>query len=157
MELEYLESIIPREHFNIKTDGTAVENAQAMINQCHPGHTHMQLQTLGGEEAEAQMPLVQDTRALHGLMHGGVYFTVGDTITALMCAYHLEGPRQRMLTGSGSIRYLRPVESGVVKARARLKKKQKNQLFFICDFLNEQGKRVAQAKYNYFLIELPSN
>ena len=156
MDLRFLETIIPKEHFNLKTDGTAIENAQALIEQCHPGHTHMKLKNVDAEEAEAEMPLVQDTRALHGLMHGGVYYTVGDTITALMCAYHLEGPRERMLTGSGSIRYLRPVDSGVVQVKARLKRKQNKQLFFICDFLNEKGKRVAQAKYNYFLVELPS-
>ena len=101
------------------------------------------------------MPLVKDTMALHGLMHGGVYFTVGDTITALMCGFHLTSKNQRMVTASASIRYLRAVDSGVVKTRARLKRKESDRLYFICDYLNEQGKRVAQAKYTYFLVDLP--
>jgi uncharacterized protein (TIGR00369 family) len=155
MELEFIESIIPREHFTFKQDGTPLEKAQALVDQCHPGHTHMKLQMVTGEEAEAEMPLVKDTMALHGLMHGGVYFTVGDTITALMCGFHLTSKNQRMVTASASIRYLRAVDSGVVKTRARLKRKESDRLYFICDYLNEQGKRVAQAKYTYFLVDLP--
>ena len=155
MNLDFIESIIPKEYFQLSQSGTALERAQDLLRQCHPGHTHMQLLELDGEKGQAEMPLVQDTMALHGLMHGGVYFTVGDTITALMCCFHLANDRQRMVTGSASIRYLRPVDSGKVSCEARLKRKEENRLFFICDFKNEEGKRVAQAKYSYFLITLP--
>ena len=114
MDLSFIESIVPKEHFNTDVSGTPLERAQSLIDQCHPGHTHMKLLQLDGQESSAEIPLVQDTRALHGLLHGGVYYTVGDTITALMCTFHIENPEQRMVTASGSIRYrfLRVASSG---------------------------------------------
>lgn len=155
MDLSFIESIVPKEHFNTDVSGTPLERAQALLNQCHPGHTHMKLLHLDGNESSAEIPLVQDTRALHGLLHGGVYYTVGDTITALMCTFHIEKPEQRMVTASGSIRYLRAVDSGNVTAKARLKRKEGDRLHFVCDFLNNEGKRAAQAKFLYALVTLP--
>lgn len=152
--LEFLESIVPTAIFDIRRDGTIVENTQHLIEQCHPGTTGMQLLTLEENEAEARIPYAQSNRALHGLMHGGCYFTVGDTLTAVMCMFHVTDPAERMLTRDASIRYLRPIDRETVTARARLSSREGNQLSFVCDFFNEAGKRAAQAKYRYVLAKI---
>jgi uncharacterized protein (TIGR00369 family) len=148
---ELIEQIVPRELFSFRSDGTVEERAQHLIEQCHPGATRMKLKNLTGDFAEAEIPYAMENRALHGFLHGGCYFTVGDTLTAIMCIYFLEEPGERMLTMDASIRYLRPIVRDMVLARARLVSRNGKQLNFVCDFYNEQNKRAAQAKYRYVL------
>ena len=146
--------IIPKDLFDIRRDGTLVESIQHLIEQCHPGTTKMKLETLSGEESVASIPFAMSNRALHGLLHGGAYFTVGDTITAMMCLFFIEEPNERMLTINASIRYLRPVNRETVKARAVLKRREGKNLYFVCDFFLPDGKRAAQAKYHYVLAQI---
>ncbi len=148
---EMLTLTVPRDLFVFKTEGTVEEQAQNLIDQCHPGATKMKLLRLSPELSEATIPYDMSNRALHGLMHGGCLFSVGDTLTAIMSAYFVEHADERTLTMEASIRYLRPVARDTVTAKARLQGKKGKQLNFVCDFFNEQNKRVAQAKYRYVL------
>ena len=143
--------IIPKDLFNISREGDFRAQVQHLIDQCHPGTTKMQLDSLSGELAEASIPFAMSNRALHGLLHGGAYFTVGDTITAMMCLFFIEKAGERMLTINASIRYLRPVNSETIRAKAVLKRREGKNLFFVCDFYLPDGKRAAQAKYHYVL------
>lgn len=143
--------IIPKDLFDIKREGNFKDQVQHLLNQCHPGTTKMQLDTLTGELAEAQIPFAMSNRALHGLLHGGAYFTVGDTMTALMCLFFIEKSGERMLTINASIRYLRPVNRETIRAKAILKRREGRNFFFVCDFFLPDGKRAAQAKYHYVI------
>lgn len=147
--------MIPADLFDIRREGTLVEIIQHLIDQCHPGTTKMTLETLSGEESTASVPFAMSNRALHGLLHGGAYFTVGDTITAMMCLFFVEEPNERMVTVNASIRYLRPVNRETIKARAVLKRREGKHLYFVCDFVLPDGKRAAQAKYHYVLAPVP--
>ncbi|MEQ9365588.1 MAG: PaaI family thioesterase [Leptospirales bacterium] len=150
---DMIRKMIPKDLFTFKEDATYIEQAQHLISQCHPAATAMRLVSLGGETAEAEIPYAQSNRALHGLMHGGCYFTVGDTITALMSFYHVENEAETTLTMGASIRYLRPIRNDTVRAVARLKSKAGKRLNFVCDFYNEANQRAAQAKYQYVLAQ----
>lgn len=151
--LDLINEILP-DHFDQKTDGTPEERAQHLVDQCFPGATGMQIDSLTGDLATASSTLQKKNMALHGLMHGGAYFTIGDTLTALMCIFHVTKPRERMLTVNASIRYLRPISEGTMLSKARLSKKEGNILSFVCDFYNSEGKRAAQARFKYALIEI---
>ncbi|MCR9140977.1 MAG: PaaI family thioesterase [bacterium] len=150
---DMIRSIVPEDLFEFKDTASDLEQAQHLLSQCHPGATAMELRSLEGEKAEADIPYAQSNRALHGFMHGGCYFTVGDTMTALMCMYHVEKETERMLTINASIRYLRPIREDTVRAVARLTSKAGKRLNFVCDFYNAANKRAAQAKYQYVLAE----
>ena len=148
-----MKTIIPADLFDYPQEGNDIEKIQQLIDQCFPGATAMQVQAMDGDLAEATIPFARSNRALHGYLHGGAYFTVGDTLTAIMCMFHVERETQRMLTANASIRYLRPIDREEVLARARLTQKEGNRLDFVCDFFNEQNKRAAQAKFQYILWE----
>lgn len=146
--------IIPKDLFDIRREGDFVTQIQHLVDQCHPGTTKMKLENVSGELAEASIPFAMSNRALHGLLHGGAYFTVGDTITAMMCLFFIEKAGERMLTINASIRYLRPVNRETVRAKAVLKRREGKNLFFVCDFFLPDGKRAAQAKYHYVIAEI---
>ncbi len=151
---ELIQHIVPKEMFTLRSDGSFEERAQHLIDQCFPAATGMEMTQLSGDAAEARIPSSQGNRALHGFMHGGCYFTVGDTLTAIMCLFHVEKESERMLTVNASVRYLRPVKMETVTAKALLVKRDGQILDFVCDFFNEAGKRAAQGKYKYALAEM---
>lgn len=151
--LDLLHNHVPGELFSFKQDCTMLEQVQNLVDQCHPGSTKMQLLNVDAESSEADIPYAMSNRALHGLMHGGCYFTVGDTLTAIMAFFQVEKMSERTLTMDASIRYLRPIKNDTVRAKARLVKKNGKILSYVCDFFNEQGKRAAQAKYRYAIAE----
>ncbi|MCB1307703.1 MAG: PaaI family thioesterase [Leptospiraceae bacterium] len=152
--ISLMRAIVPGDLFDFPEEGTSVERAQHLIDQCFPGATRMRLRELSKDQAQAEIPFDMQNRALHGLMHGGCYFTVGDTLTAIMCMYQVQKPTERMLTVNASIRYLRPVDRDTVQARARLAHSQDNRFDFVVDFFNENNKRAAQAKFTYVVAEL---
>lgn len=151
---ELMRELIPSDIFQHPESGTIEERAQMLIDQCHPAATKMQIQKITAETGLALIPWGMENRALHGLLHGGAYFTAGDTITAIMCMYHVKNPKERMVTVNASIRYLRPVEKDTVTMKAVLKKSKENRYDFTVDFYNEQNKRAAQAKYTYVVVEV---
>lgn len=148
--------IIPADLFDIRHDGDFMGQLQHLIDQCHPGTTKMKFESLTGELAEASVPFAMSNRALHGLLHGGAYFTVGDTMTAMMCLFFIEKAGERMLTINASIRYLRPVNRETIRAKAVLKRREGKNFYFVCDFTLPDGKRAAQGKYHYVIAAIPS-
>ncbi|TGM52219.1 PaaI family thioesterase [Leptospira vanthielii] len=151
--LELLYHNVPLDIFTLKENSTLVEQAQNLIDQCHPGATNMKVLNLTAEISEADIPYSQNNRALHGFMHGGCFFTVGDTLTSIMAFFHVENEKERTFTMDASIRYLRPVRTETVYAKARLVQKNGKLLEYVCDFFNEENKRAAQAKYKYVIAE----
>lgn len=139
--------------FTLKENCTYIEQAQNLVDQSHAGATRMKILDISADSSEAEIPYAMSNRALHGLMHGGCFFTVGDTLTALMAAFQVEKPGETTLTVDASIRYLRPVRTETVRAKARLVTKTGKQISYVCDFYNEDNKRAAQAKYRYAIAE----
>ncbi|TGK27925.1 PaaI family thioesterase [Leptospira gomenensis] len=151
--LDLLSHNVPSDIFTLKKNCSLVEQAQNLIDQCHPGATNMKLLEVNAEVSEAEIPYAQKNRALHGFMHGGCLFSVGDTMTSIMAFFHIENERERTFTMDASIRYLRPVRTDTVRVKARLVSKEGKLLKYVCDFFNEENKRTAQAKYRYAIAE----
>lgn len=143
--LELLYHNVPLDIFTLKENSTLVEQAQNLIDQCHPGATNMKVLNLTAEISEADIPYSQNNRALHGFMHGGCFFTVGDTLTSIMAFFHVENEKERTFTMDASIRYLRPVRTETVYAKARLVQKTENfwnmSAIFLTKKIKEQPKQ----------------
>ncbi|MGJ4751209.1 PaaI family thioesterase [Leptospira kmetyi] len=150
---ELLYHNVPVDIFTLKENCTLLEQAQNLIDQCFPGATNMKVIGVNADVSEADIPYAQSNRALHGFMHGGCFFSVGDTLTSIMAFFHVENERERTFTMDASIRYLRPIRTETVRAKARLVQKNGKILEYVCDFFNEENKRAAQAKYKYAIAE----
>lgn len=149
---EALRHIVPADLFDVRWSGTPEQIAMHLIRQCHPAATAMQVLAVQPDEARAEIPYAMENRALHGFMHGGCFFTVGDTLTALMCLFQVQDASERMLTAGASIRYLRPVGKETVQAVARLAAQEGRRFDFVVDFYIGAKKRAAQAKYRYMIV-----
>ncbi len=84
--------------------------------------------------------------------HGGVLFTLLDTALGRSIIEHLPEGRG-CATVEMKINYFRPVQSGRLRARARLKEKTRRLAYAEGEILNAEGKILARASGTFFLTE----
>lgn len=125
---------------------------QFLTDQCLPGMLGMKLISLSKEEGVAEIASNEKNIGIHGLMHGGTIFSVGDTVTALMTTLYADENTKNILTVNASIRYLRPVEDETITSVSKVTNREGQKIYFITNFVNAKKKRVAQAKYLYTLV-----
>jgi uncharacterized protein (TIGR00369 family) len=85
-------------------------------------------------------------------VHGGVYAALADNamggaITGLM------GSGKTFTTVDLHIRYLRPIKSGVISARATVVKAGRRVIQAECAMQGDDGKLVATATASFFVVE----
>src|ERR1700742_4206676 len=79
---------------------------------------------------------------LFGYTHGGAIFSIADTAIGIAHVAAI-GPEQTATTIECSIRYMRPVLSGTLRASARTVKKGRTLSFYECDIADESGRIMA--------------
>ena len=104
----------------------------------------------GGATGELVIDAVH--RNPYGIVHGGVYAaladnTMGGAITGLM------GIGKTFTTVDLHIRYLRPIKSGVISARATVVKAGRRVIQAECTMQGDDGKLVATATASFFVVE----
>lgn len=130
-----------------------VATLQYLADQCLPGLIGLKFEALTPEESVAHIDYRKETTGLHGLMHGGTIFSAGDTLTAMMSLLLGDENSRNVLTTDATIRYLRPVAEGRVRLVAKVHRREGNRVYFVCDYFNEDGKRVARSRYTYLIVE----
>lgn len=128
------------------------EQLQDLIDQSFPGAVGLKINTLSLEECDATFAFRRETAGVHGLMHGGAIFSAGSTLAGVMTMLHGDHSSRNVLTTDSSIRYLRPVADGKVRAVCKVKSREGGKILLQCDFFNEQKKRVARSLYTYILL-----
>lgn len=130
---------------------TLLEKMRSSMNQTHPGAIGLQLDAIQEDRAEGSVYLGMNSANGQGFVHGGVLFSLGDSISACLL-FKLLGDIPEAVTVSAGIRYLRPVDRGRVRCEARLLRHEGREYRFVTNFTNEDGKRVARAKFDYLIL-----
>jgi 1,4-dihydroxy-2-naphthoyl-CoA hydrolase len=83
------------------------------------GHYGLEILTIGDEEVTAQVPVRDEIKQPAGLVHGGVFASIAESITSLATwlAVQEEGLSAQGLSNQTS--FLRPILDGTVHAVAR--------------------------------------
>ena len=146
---------ISAEHFRLpEGELDDLARMQYLLDQAFAGATRLKVLTMNSEETRARVVFEKALANLSGLLHGGVLFTVGDTLTGLLLFYQekLLDAGLRPVTAEASIRYLRSVVKGGVECVAHLRRREKNRAWLWVNFYDDEGNRVARGKYIYALI-----
>lgn len=98
---------------------------------------------LTAEFAHARFEVRDDLKQPMGLLHGGIYSAVAETIASI--ATGKEVWRQDLMVAglSNFANFLRPVTGGWIDARGRLRSRSESEWLWSHDFLNEQGRPCA--------------
>ena len=84
--------------------------------------------------------------------HGGLLFTLLDTCLGRAVIEHLPEGRG-CATVEMKINYFRPVQSGRIRARGRMREMTRRLAYAEGEILNDEGKPLARASGTFFLTE----
>ncbi len=98
-----------------------------------------------------RMPVRELHKQIHRVVHGGVLATLADTAGGFVTL--LAAPAgARVVTVEMKINFLEPVESGEIRAEARVLRQGRNLSVVDCDITDGQGRLVAKALATFAII-----
>lgn len=78
----------------------------------------------------------------NGILHGGALFTIMDSSQGMLIHYVLDEAYKAAATGTATIKYLAPLQSGKIRIHTVIKEKQ-NRKFFVVSTATDRAKEVA--------------
>ena len=101
-----------------------------------------------GGEAVLRLPMRDELRQPHGVMHGGATASIIDTATAFAVIGALaEG--EKATTVDLTVHYLRPVTEGTLVCTAKVLRAGRRLLTVSAEVVNDEGKLIATALSTY--------
>jgi 1,4-dihydroxy-2-naphthoyl-CoA hydrolase len=116
----------------------------------------LRLVGFGEEEVRAEVDVRDEVKQPLGLVHGGLYASVAESITSLATALavHSEG---KMATGmSNSTSFLRPITEGTVHARAARIHSGRTTWVWDVTFSDDAGRTCAVTRMTIAVRPLPA-
>jgi len=123
--------------------------ARPWIDPAHFGRLlHMKIVTSGDGTAVLTMPFLIDFAQGGGLMHGGALVSLADT-AVVMAIKSLVPPGTHFATTSIETKFLYPVKSGVVTARARVTAKRQHRFYGRATLFNQEKRPVMEFRATF--------
>ncbi len=115
----------------------------------------LEILSLGEEEATAQVPVRPDVLQPGGLVHGGVYATIAESLTSFATwkAVSAEGKSAQGLSNQTS--FLRPILSGTIHATARRRHRGRTTWVWEVDITDDEGRVCALVRMTVAVREAP--
>ena len=99
----------------------------------------LEILTLGEEEATARVPVRDEIRQPAGLVHGGVYASIAESLTSLATSQAVgEGQLAQGLSTQTS--FLRPVTGSTIHATARRRHRGRTTWVWEVDITDDEGR-----------------
>lgn len=108
----------------------------------------MELVDLRSGEAIVRLPMREELRQPHGLLHGGATASVIDTAMAFAVVTRL-AENEKASTVDLTVHYLRPVTTGAIVCTAKIVKAGKRLLTVSAEVINDEAKLIATALSTY--------
>ncbi len=98
------------------------------------------------EEARAHVPVSNAVKQPMGLVHGGVYASIAESLTSLAtaAAVHADGMSAQGLSNQTS--FLRPIFEGTIHAVARRRHRGRTTWVWEVDITDDQGRLCAMVR-----------
>ncbi len=109
----------------------------------------------GPEEARAEVPVSNAVKQPMGLVHGGVYASIAESLTSMATAsaVYPEGKSAQGLSNQTS--FLRPILEGTIHAVARRRHQGRTTWVWEVDITDDQDRLCAVVRMTIAVRELP--
>ena len=141
-------------HRSNSSDGVSLTGphtitARPWIDPAHFGRLlHIKIVASRDGTAVLKMPFLIDFAQGSGLMHGGALVSLADT-AVVMAIKSLVPPGTHFATTSIETKFLIPVKSGVVTARARVTAKRQNRFYGRATLFNQDKRPVMEFRATF--------
>jgi 1,4-dihydroxy-2-naphthoyl-CoA hydrolase len=106
-------------------------------------------------EVRAQVAVRDEIRQPLGLVHGGLYASLAESMTSLATAAAVIGEGQMSMGMSNSTSFLRPITEGMVHAHARRLHKGRTTWVWDVTFSDDDGRTCAVTRMTIAVRPLP--
>ena len=106
----------------------------------------LEILSLGEEEATAQVQVTPDVLQPGGLVHGGVYASIAESLTSF-ATWNAVAPDGRSAQGlSNQTSFLRPILRGTIHATARRRHRGRTTWVWEVDITDDEGRVCALVR-----------
>ena len=109
------------------------------------------------ERVEASMPVEPTVQQNFGLVHGGVYSVIAESICSTATALAVASEGRIAMGQSNSASFLRPITEGTVHAVATRRHAGRTTWLWDVDFTDDNGKLAAIVRMTVAVREAPSS
>jgi 1,4-dihydroxy-2-naphthoyl-CoA hydrolase len=100
----------------------------------------------GPDRATARVPVADRVRQIHGIVHGGIYGVIAESICSYATAEAVE-PDGLIATGQANqATFLRPISDGYVNADARVRHRGRTTWVWDCELSDDDGRLCALVR-----------
>jgi 1,4-dihydroxy-2-naphthoyl-CoA hydrolase len=115
----------------------------------------LEILSLGEEEATAQVQVTPDVLQPGGLVHGGVYASIAESLTSF-ATWKAVAPDGRSAQGlSNQTSFLRPILRGTIHATARRRHRGRTTWVWEVDITDDEGRVCALVRMTVAVREAP--
>jgi 1,4-dihydroxy-2-naphthoyl-CoA hydrolase len=114
----------------------------------------LQMLHLGESEVRAQVPVTDEVKQPMGLVHGGVYASMAESMTSWGTAHGV--PAGTTVMGmSNQTNFLRPIMAGTIHAVARCRHRGRTTALWEVDITDDDGRLCAVVRMTIAIRPLP--
>jgi 1,4-dihydroxy-2-naphthoyl-CoA hydrolase len=115
----------------------------------------LEILSLGEEEATARVAVRPDVLQPGGLVHGGVYASIAESLTSF-ATWKAVSPDGRSAQGlSNQTSFLRPIQRGTIHATARRRHRGRTTWVWEVDITDDEGRVCALVRMTVAVREAP--
>jgi 1,4-dihydroxy-2-naphthoyl-CoA hydrolase len=115
----------------------------------------LELLEYGAEEVRGQVAVREELKQPAGLVHGGVYAAVAESLASLATALAVAGEGNTAMGLSNSTSFLRPITEGVIHAQASRIHRGRTTWVWDVRFTDDAGKLCAVTRMTIAVRPLP--
>ena len=106
----------------------------------------LQIDTFSEEEVTAHVPVRDEIKQPMGLVHGGVYASVAESLASVATAMAVADEGKQAMGLSNSTSFMRPITEGTVHATARRVHRGRTTWIWDVEITDDQGRRCALTR-----------
>jgi uncharacterized protein (TIGR00369 family) len=115
----------------------------------------LEILSLGDEEATARVEVRPEILQPLGLVHGGVYASIAESLTSFATAKAVSADGHSAQGLSNQTSFLRPILSGSIHATARRRHRGRTTWVWEVDITDDQGRACALVRMTVAVREAP--
>ena len=106
----------------------------------------LQIHTVTEEEATASVPVRDEVKQPMGLVHGGLYASIAESLASMATAMAVAPEGRQAMGLSNSTSFLRPITEGTVHATARRLHRGRTTWVWDVEITDDAGRRCALTR-----------
>ncbi len=106
----------------------------------------LRIEAVGEEEARASVPVTDAVKQPMGLVHGGLYAAIAESLASMATAMAVAPDGKQAMGLSNATSFMRPITEGTVHATARRLHRGRSTWVWDVEIADDQGRRCALTR-----------